>query len=375
MEEVLIPIVEVKGHKYFIVDQDLSRGDRRSDGPALANFFDVEGGSINVNNVRGSQRLKTKSEASPVGNVVPPAGILTEALPERTQDASTLQHVRNEEPGSTPKVISGRKQGHGDGYVTELPNFTLRVPKAGIRCSGRNDTTRLLWLHEYYVVHEGSRSKGHNYIYEAVQFLLGEHIPVGEVDNMTDRMRKSVWVQGRCYLPAEHVRHFSKRTKGYMFHTELNDGDGRTALLGSCPEVVRIDNWLTWHQMRCVSTVVPRVVHAQDVQTRRVHVSGRENHFVCGVSASQDFGTQIFTLSLLQRCSFSMYPEEILGMEINSPSMMWEHIDEIFHKIRLCMSSGRQGTTSASFTLPVLCTVFDFWQVPFCYYCKVWVPR
>ena len=185
---------------------------------------------------------------------------------------------------------------------------------------------------------------------------------------MTESKRRSVWVQGRCYLPAEHVRHFSKRNKGYMFHTEINDEDARTALFGSCPEVVRVDNWLTWHQMRCVSTVVPRVVHAQDVQTRRVHVSGRENHFVCGVSASQDFVTQIFTLSLLQRCSFSMYPEEILGMEINSPSMMWQQIDDIFHKIRLCMSAGRQGTTSATFTMPVLCTVFDFWQVPlYCY--------
>ena len=364
MEEVRIPIVEVKGHEYFIVDQDLSRGDRRSDGPALSNFFDGEVGSITVNNVRGSQRLKKKREVSPVGNVDPAAGSTTEALPELNRDASTLQHVRNEEPGSTSKVISGRKQSHGDGYVTQLTNFTLRRPKAGIRCSGRNDTTRLLWLHEFYVVHEGSRCKGHNYIYEAVQFMLGEHIPEGEVDNMTDRMRKSVWVQGRCYLPAEHVRHFSKRTIGYMFHTEFNDGDARSALLGSCAEVVRIDNWLKWHQMRCVSTVVPRVVHAQDVQTRRVHVSGRENHFVCGVSAFQDFDTQIFTLSLLQRCSFSMYPEEILGMEINSASMMWEQIDEIFHKIRLCMSAGRQGTTSATFTMPLLCTVFDFWQVP-----------
>jgi hypothetical protein len=167
---------------------DLSRSDRRSDGPALSNFFDVEAGSITVNNVRRSRRLKKKREVSPVGNVDPPAGSITEALPEGNRDATTLQHVPNEEPGSTPKVISGRKQSHGDGYVTQLANFTLRRPKAGIRCSGRNDTTRLLWLHEFYVVHEGSRCKEHNYIYEAVQFLLGEHIPVGEVDNMTDRM-------------------------------------------------------------------------------------------------------------------------------------------------------------------------------------------
>ncbi len=87
----------------------------------------------------------------------------------------------------------------------------LRPPKAGIQCTGRNDTTRLLWLHEYYVVHEGTSRKGNNYIYQAVQFAVGEHVPVDEVHNMTDRMRRSIWVQGRCHLPAEHVRRFSKR--------------------------------------------------------------------------------------------------------------------------------------------------------------------
>ncbi len=48
------------------------------------------------------------------------------------------------------------------------------------------------------------------------------------------------------YRVGTHTRKFSKRNKGYMFHTELNlnDGDGRTALLGSCPEVVRVENWL-----------------------------------------------------------------------------------------------------------------------------------
>jgi hypothetical protein len=32
------------------------------------------------------------------------------------------------------------------------------------------------------------------------------------------------------------------------------------------------------------------------------------------------------------------------------------------------MSSGRQGTTSASFSMPLLCTVYDFWQVSPRYY-------
>ena len=66
MEEVRKPIVEVKVHEYFIVDQDLSRGDRRSDGRALSKFFDGEVESITVNNVRGSQRLKKKGKCHPL---------------------------------------------------------------------------------------------------------------------------------------------------------------------------------------------------------------------------------------------------------------------------------------------------------------------
>ena len=92
-------------------------------------------------------------------------------------------------------------------------------------------------------------------------------------------------------------------------------------------------------------------------------VAGRLNHFVCGVAAVQDLVTHNFELARLPRNAFCMYPEHILGMELNSPSMMWEHIDDIFHKVRVCMSSGRQGTTSASFSMPLLCTVYDFWQV------------
>jgi hypothetical protein len=369
MEEGRSPIVEVNGHKYYVLGQDLSKGDRRSDGRALSDFFNVEAASSTVNNVRESHRIRKKRELATSSNGDSREGSGLGGLVVGNCDLTLLQQRPNDETCRNPKVYNGRQQNNkGDGYATSLANVMLCGPQAGIRCAGRNDTTRLLWLHEFYVVHEGTRSKGHNYIYQAVNFMMGEHVPAGEVGNMSDRMRRSIWVQGRCHLPAEHVRKFSKRNKGYMFHTELNDGDGRTALLGSCPEVVRVENWLQWHQMRCVSTLVPRVVHAEDVQIRRVHVAGRENHFVCGVSAVHDFDTQNFSLALLPRSSFCMYPEEKLGMELNSPSMMWEHIDDIFHKIRICMSCGRQGTTSATFTIPLLNTVFQFWQVSQ-YYC------
>jgi hypothetical protein len=353
MQEGRTQIVEVQGHNYYVVDEDRTKGDRRCDGPALSSFFIDGGGSTIVNNVRESHRLKNRIDESLT--VTNDSHVIAgDDVQEVRLDRNVGKHTCDE------RALKKKK-------VTLSNNVRLRGPKVGIRCAGRNETTRLLWLNEFYLVHEGSRRKGNMYVYEALQFSLGEHLPAEEVQNMTERMRRSIWVQGRCYLPAEHVRHFSKSKTGYMFHTELHDGDARTALFGFCPEVVRVENWLTWHQMRSVSTDVPRIVHAEDVQTRRLHVSGRINHFVCGVTACQDFISKSFTLARLPRTSFSMYPEEKLGMEINSPTMMWAQIDDIFHKVRVCMSCGRQGTTSARFSMPLLCTVYDFWQVPLDY--------
>jgi hypothetical protein len=220
MEEGRTPVVELKGHTYFVVDQDLSKGDRRCDGSALATFFNVEAGSTTCNNVRESNRLKKKRE-------------VTSPLTIGNGDGDTTNEVQVTNRGCVDGSLRGKKgrsrQRHskGDADATSSRIVSLRSPKAGIRCAGRNDTTRLLWLNEFYVVHEGTSRKGKNYVYQALQFVLGEHVPAGEVHNMTDRKRRSLWVQGRCHLPPEHVRRFSKRNRGYMFHTELNDEDAR----------------------------------------------------------------------------------------------------------------------------------------------------
>ncbi len=142
-----------------------------------------------------------------------------------------------------------------------------------------------------------------------------------------------------------------------------NDSDARTALLGKCPELVRIQNGLTWHNIHAISIEVPIVVHPDDVQIQRVHVAGRKRHYVCGVTAMDYPLTNTYSLSLMPRSDFSMYPEEVLGMELNSATIMWEHIEDIFQIIRVCMSSGRQGTSSGTFSMPLLSTVFDFWVV------------
>ncbi len=155
----------------------------------------------------------------------------------------------------------------------------------------------------------------------------------------------------------------------------MHDEDARIALFGTCPEVVRVENCLKWHQMKHVSIEIPRVVHQEDVQIRKVHVTGRAHHYVCGVTAVQNQNTRTYRLSKLERSSFCMYPEERLGMELNSPSMMWEHIEDIFTKIRQCMNAGRQGTCSATTSLPVLCTVYHFWQVlhSYLFFTSLWI--
>ncbi len=169
-------------------------------------------------------------------------------------------------------------------------------------------------------------------------------------------------------MDVAHVRHCSPRTKGYLFHDEFNDGDARTALLGTCSELVRIENGLQWHNMQNIYTEVPRVVHPDDVQTRKVHVDGRKKHYVCDVTAVEDVLTNEFSFTLLHRAGFCMYPEERLGMELNSASTMWEHIEDIFRRIRICMSSERQGTSSATFVMPLLGTVNQFWKVRLPYF-------
>ena len=188
-------------------------------------------------------------------------------------------------------------------------------------------------------------------------------MPEGAVEEMSDRMRQEIWVLGVCYVPAIYVRKFSKRERGYMFHTELNDDDGDKSLYGHCPEIVRVENCLKWHPMSTVSIDVPRIVHADDVKNRRVHVAGRGLHFVCGTSAVEDVHCQEFRLSRLPRRHFCMYPEERSGPELNSASYMWEHIDGVFAQIRQCMRKARLGCSSASFHMPFVVSSFEFWKV------------
>jgi hypothetical protein len=146
MDDGTTKIVQLKGHNYFVVDQDVTKGDRRSDGPALSNFFLAEGGSSTVNNVRQSNRIKKITEEVLMVNTVCLEENMNEGLEEEGQDAKMSNLGCDVELVRKKTTQCGRRQFKGDGDVS---THNLRPSKVGIRCAGRNDTTRLLWLNEY----------------------------------------------------------------------------------------------------------------------------------------------------------------------------------------------------------------------------------
>ena len=227
-----------------------------------------------------------------------------------------------------------------------------------MRCAERTGSCTILWQHEFYMVQEPRYGA---YLYQAVEFRVGTNLAADEVEGTTLKQRKEVWVLGLAYAPALHVRKFDKaeQRKGYLFHTDFQDGDGDTALFGKGPEVVRDDNGTAWRPMSVVLEQIPRVVHPNDIKTRLIHVAGREWHYVCGVSGVEKDGT--FTLQKIPRKSFYMYPEEALGSGVQSATIMWEHVESLFENIRQLMrKSGR--ARSGSFSMPWTAACMNFLQ-------------
>ena len=404
-------IVDVDGYSYYVVEKDLSKGDRRCDGKFMSDFFMVvDSPASSINHVRQSLRVQKKRdslqtlchankdvemcdavvEVSSIFETVHEKGKKRCSTKVKSAKAMLIEEVNSKDDVEDKVVKPTKVQKRTNKKSVVADNgqyeFGVRMPEDGIRCAGRKGTTRLLWLYEFFVVNEGTIKQPNGSIYMALQFLLGSQLPVGEVPNMTEDMSRDIWVLGISHVPADDVRHCGTSKSRYLFHSEVNDGDAKTALFGRCPELVRIENCLKWHNIHSISTEVPRVVHPDDVQTRRVHVVGRKHHYVCGVTAVEDFvlsnrmrddqfeevgPVRQFTLSMLRTSTHGMYPDTRLGMEVNSATMMWEHIEDIFRKMRGCMSSGRQGTSSATFSMPLLSSVYDdFWRVSNAFHCN-----
>ncbi len=118
MEDGRTLIVDLEGHNYFVVDQDLSKGD---DGVALATFFNVEAGSTTCNNVRESSRLKKRREAPPTGH-------------NQSLDNGTTVEIQRNNHGLgqgrmwNEKGASRKQQPKGAGDPSPLRIVALRSP-------------------------------------------------------------------------------------------------------------------------------------------------------------------------------------------------------------------------------------------------------
>ena len=255
----------------------------------------------------------------------------------------------------------------------------------GERCAERGGSGMLLWQHEfYYVLEKEEQSRRRHgpptpYLYQDLEFRKGSDLPEDERVGMTRKLLREMWVLGVAYAPALNVRMYSTREKGYLFHTDFNDSDARSGLFWRCPEVVRVDNSQAWRAMSQVLTAIPRVVHPDDVYSGTVHVAGRDLHYVCGMCAHENVegrhakdkkGPWGFTVKKLIReeegaqvkDGFCMYPEERLGMQINSASIMWEMVEEVFRGVRTVMrDKGR--ARSGSFSMVWSSALQEFWKV------------
>jgi len=254
------------------------------------------------------------------------------------------------------------------------------------RCAERGDSGMLLWQHEFYFVLEQEEMSRRQlappkpYLYQALEFRTGVDLPEEEEKGLSRRQLREKWVLGVAYAPAVNVRMYSTRDKGYLFHSECNDADARTGLFWRCPEVVRIDNSKAWRAMSKVLLTIPRVVHPDDVYSGVVHVAGRDLHYVCGLCAhekvpknmhakrkQEPWGFEIKKIireegGVAIENGFCMYPEERLGMTINSVSIMWETVESVFEGIHGVMRANVRAR-SGSFGMVWSASMQHFWKV------------
>jgi hypothetical protein len=99
--------------------------------------------------------------------------------------------------------------------------------------------------------------------------------------------------------------------------------------------------------MADVLYLLPIVVHPVNVQRHEICVNGRDWHYLCGVTGTENViprkgkdclssVEEGFKLKLLDRKLCSMYPEVKLGGFINSASAQWQVIDYVFNNVLCC---------------------------------------
>ncbi len=106
-------------------------------------FFSGVESSMIIDNVRVSQRLQKKS--SDIG------------------EDSSVESVEGEEDDMEE--------------VEPPPNNVPPVPAQSLKCAVRKRSSRLLWLHEFYIMYGNKRRKTNPNVYQSIQFLFGAVFP------------------------------------------------------------------------------------------------------------------------------------------------------------------------------------------------------
>ena len=244
-------------------------------------------------------------------------------------------------------------------------------------------TSIALWQHEFYAVNtrkcRRNTAKQEVDIYQALEFRKGSDKPEECRVGLSEKQLEAIWVQGVCYAPASVIRRANEglRKDRFLFQKDNSDDwkpcPQYKAALGKCPELVRVENCLSWTDMADVLHMLPRVVHPVDVQRHEISVNGRDWHYLCGVIGTENIYSgngrpksvkEGFHLKLLDRKVFVMYPEEKLGGFINSASAQWQAIDALFQGVRDVMRSGT-AFTSGTFSIAWTNACQKFWEVPF----------
>ena len=244
-------------------------------------------------------------------------------------------------------------------------------------------TSIALWRHEFYAVFtrkmRGKAAKNDIDIYQALEFRTGSDMPVECRVGLSEKERTAIWVHGVYYAPASVIRRANKelRKDRYIFQKDTSDDwepcPQYTAALGNCPELVRVENCKCWIAMSDVLHMLPRVVHPTYVQRHDIYVNGRDWHYLCGVSATENLdskdgqggsssGQGGFELKYLDIKLCPMYPEEKLGGFIHSASAQWQVLDALFQGMRDVMRSGT-AYTSGTFSIAWTNSCQKFWEV------------
>jgi hypothetical protein len=175
-----IAMVEVEGSRYFVVDQDLRKGDRRGDGQLMAEFFTVENGERlkkprllydpSHGCIRQNSKVRKGEEAVDLLNVLTGDAAMRNdedgvirleegRLNSKNVNENGIIEGINEKSGE-PNASSTGVQEQEEDIDVELESIVPpRLPDKGIRCAVRKRTSRLLWLHEFFRVYEISFSE------------------------------------------------------------------------------------------------------------------------------------------------------------------------------------------------------------------------